>query len=267
MTRPARIAALVAVALGAASCVARVQGDDPGYDLDEPLPVAVGRADPCAEHPGGVLDGEAALVRVDKEDGRQLAAEWEPADLVTLDDSRLVPGRVGSLRAEARDALVGMLDSALAEAGHEIRVRSAYRSFVEQCLTWNAKVAQHGLEHATRYSARPGRSQHQLGTTVDLAVALLGWDLVTSFGASEAGMWLADNAWRFGFALSYPEGMEDVTGYAYEPWHFRYVGTAATAEMQLLDLDLDAYLRACEPPDTMLACGRPPPLEPDPQAP
>jgi len=260
-----RLAALALLLVSA--CHGGAAIDAPSYDLDEPLPPAAGVADPCALHPGGALDGEGLLVRVDKEEGRQLASDWAPADLVALDAAAVVPGRSGRLRAEARDALTGMLDSALAEAGVEIRARSAYRSFVEQCLTWNAKVAQHGLDHATRYSARPGRSQHQLGTTVDLSVSLLGWDLLTSFGESTAGLWLADNAWRFGFALSYPEGMEDVTGYAYEPWHFRYVGTAATAEMRALDLDLDAYLRTCEEEGTTLRCGASTAESDEPQAP
>lgn len=246
----------VTFALALSGCLqgATIDGP-PSYDLDEDLSVVASRRDPCALHPGGALEGDDLLVRVDKSEERQLSASWGPADLVELDAPQVVPGRQGKLRAEARDALTGMLDSALAETATEIRVRSAYRSFVDQCLTWNAKVEQHGLEHATRYSARPGRSQHQLGTTADLTVAVLGWELVAALGESTAGTWLADNAWRFGFALSYPEGMEEATGYAYEPWHFRYVGTAASAEMHELGLDLDQYLRACEEPDSGLGCG------------
>ena len=258
----ARTAAAVLFAVSACTGGGRIDLPTQSYDLDEDLPAVAGSADPCAQHPGGVLDGESLLVRIDKDEDRQLSADWAPADLVSLDSARRVPGRAGQLRAEARAALAGLLDAALAEAGAEVRGRSAYRSFVDQCLTWNYKVAQHGLEHATRYSARPGRSQHQLGTTIDLTVAVLGWELVTAFGEAEAGIWLAENAWRFGFALSYPEGLEDETGYAYEPWHFRYVGTAATAEMHELGLDLDAYLRACEEPDSGLRCGLPPETSP-----
>jgi hypothetical protein len=135
-------------------------------------------------------------------------------------------------------------------------VRSAYRSYRTQCFTFDYKVKTHGLEHAKRFSAEPGRSQHQLGTTVDITSQSLGWSLSQGMGHALEGQWLAENAHLFGFALSYPEGHEEQTGYAYEPWHFRYVGVAAANEMHGAGLILEEYLQRCQAGDAALACER-----------
>lgn len=236
-------------------------GDDapvPSYDLDlDPTELEhASLADPCAHYPGGTLAGDDGLVRVDKDPARQLRSDWAPPDLSDVDDAYVMPGRSAQLAVGAREALYAMLDAALQEKGLSLAVRSAYRSFREQCITYQAKVEQHGAEHAARYSALPGRSQHQLGTAVDLSSAALGWELTPTMGTHAEGEWLADNAWRFGFALSYPKDREDETGYAYEPWHHRFVGKAATVEMRAHELELAAYLEACEAGDPALDCPR-----------
>jgi D-alanyl-D-alanine carboxypeptidase len=91
-------------------------------------------------------------------------------------------------------------------------------------------------------SARPGHSEHQLGTTADISNADVGYRLTEEFGETPAGRWLAENAWRYGFVLSYPEGAEAVTGYKYEPWHFRWVGEAAAAAVRDSGLTLHEWL-------------------------
>ena len=78
-----------------------------------------------------------------------------------------------------------------------------------------------GEEEAKRVSASPGASQHQLGTTIDFN------SLDVSFAKSKQGQWLAENSYKYGFIMSYPEGQEKITGYRYEPWHFRYIGKEA----------------------------------------
>lgn len=98
---------------------------------------------------------------------------------------------------------------------------SAYRTFEYQKKLYENSKKKNGLAHAERYSARPGRSQHNLGTAVDFN------DVEVRFGNTIEYQWLKKNAGKYGFSISYPEGQEDITGYAYEPWHFRYIGKDA----------------------------------------
>ena len=99
---------------------------------------------------------------------------------------------------------------------------SAYRSYDYQAGLYNRHVEQLGKAAADRVSARPGHSQHQLGTTIDFG------SIAAGYGETPNGRWLAAHAWRFGFSLSYPAGYEEYTGYDYEPWHFRYLGRVGT---------------------------------------
>jgi D-alanyl-D-alanine carboxypeptidase len=179
------------------------------------------------------------LTLVDKQ--HSLPVTYAPPDLVGLTDGYLAPGFGGSLRQDAASALVEMLDAAYTE-GYDIRARSAYRSYAEQQTTFDYWVSVLGYDEATRISAMPGHSEHQLGTAADLTTADVGWELVESFSATAAGQWLADNAADYGFALSYPEGGEPTTGYAYEPWHFRYIGHSEAAAFAASGLYLNQYL-------------------------
>jgi D-alanyl-D-alanine carboxypeptidase len=165
-----------------------------------------------------------------------------PPDLVAIGPGYIVPGFAGSLRAEANQALKQMLSAAY-DAGNDIYARSAYRSYSEQASTFAYWVSVLGEAEARRVSAEPGHSEHQLGTTADLTDASVGYQLVESFAGTASGQWLTANAYRYGFALSYPAGAEAVTGYAYEPWHWRYIGVDAAAAWQASGLPLVQYLR------------------------
>ncbi|HEY8491738.1 MAG TPA: M15 family metallopeptidase [Dehalococcoidia bacterium] len=180
------------------------------------------------------------LVLVDKT--HALPAGFEPPDLVALPQEWWSPNFGGhTLRQEAAAALVQLLQAART-AGFEVRVSSAYRSYQEQERTFQYWVSVLGLEEAQRSSARPGHSEHQLGTAVDLTSAAVDWQLVETFGATPEGRWLADHAHEYGFALSYPAGAEAVTGYVYEPWHFRYVGREAARQWRESGLTLTEFL-------------------------
>lgn len=120
-----------------------------------------------------------------------------------------------SLNAEAAAAWNSMKADASAD-GIDIYIVSAYRGYDIQKQLFDQEVAAFGPDQNT--SAKPGHSEHQLGTTVDIN------DLSGSFGDSPAGQWLQRNAARYGFVMSYPPGRERQTGYAYEPWHWRYLG-------------------------------------------
>jgi LAS superfamily LD-carboxypeptidase LdcB len=180
---------------------------------------------------------------VDKQRG--LPQGYVPPDLAQLGAAYLAPGFGGSMRAEAKAALERMLSTAY-DQGHDIYSRSAYRSYAEQERTFAYWVSVLGEEEARRVSAEAGHSEHQLGTAVDLTNTDVGYDLTEGFGDTPAGRWLADNGHRFGFALSYPAGAEALTGYAYEPWHYRYVGLEHAAAWKVSGLTLVEYLRGME---------------------
>lgn len=144
------------------------------------------------------------------------------------------------LRRPAADAMVALLNAA-ADAGFALKVRSAYRSSAQQQVVFNYWVNVEGYDQAVRESAAPGHSEHQLGTAADVtsASSAYGFD---SFDATPDAAWLAANCWRFGFILSYSPGTEAITGYAYEPWHVRFVGTDVAARVKGSGLTLHDFL-------------------------
>jgi D-alanyl-D-alanine carboxypeptidase len=164
---------------------------------------------------------------------------------VSIGPGYIAPGFSGRLRMEAYQALTRMLSDAF-DAGNDIYVRSAYRSYSEQAATFGYWVSVLGETEARRVSAEAGHSEHQLGTTADLTDASVGYELTESFGASASGQWLMANAHTYGFALSYPAGAEHITGYAYEPWHWRYIGPEHAAAWKASGLTLVEYLRSVD---------------------
>ena len=110
-------------------------------------------------------------------------------------------------------------------AGANLGVVSGYRSHAEQAATFQRWVEVAGYEAALRTSARAGHSEHQLGTTLDFTTAggPAPWEY-DDWAATREGAWMAANAWRYGFVMSYPRDAFEQTCYDYEPWHYRYVG-------------------------------------------
>jgi D-alanyl-D-alanine carboxypeptidase len=130
--------------------------------------------------------------------------------------------RGASLRPEAASALETLLSDAEA-AGLGVKIISSYRSYATQISTYNGYVNQYGQEYADTISARPGHSEHQTGLAVDVGGG--GCDLEICFGSTPFGEWLKTNAYKYGYIIRYPSGKEAETGYQYEPWHLRFVGT------------------------------------------
>ncbi|MEV7528311.1 M15 family metallopeptidase [Agrococcus sediminis] len=130
------------------------------------------------------------------------------------------------------DAALRELDAAMrAELGEGLHVFSSYRSFARQTELYNGYVASSGQAAADRTSARPGHSEHQTGLAADVVGTSGQCRLDVCFGGTAAGRWVAAEAWRFGFVVRYPDGLQDITGYHYEPWHLRYVGTDVSVAM------------------------------------
>lgn len=125
-----------------------------------------------------------------------------------------------SLRPEAADAL-SVLGRAARKDGVTLLVSSSYRSYEYQKTVYEKWVQLDGQEEADRESARPGTSQHQLGTVVDFG------SISDDFAATSMGAWMSAHAAEYGWSLSFPEGYEDATGYRWESWHFRYIGKDA----------------------------------------
>jgi len=193
--------------------------------------------------PSGSCAGEGPDLRiVTKEQG--LPPDCRPPDLQGIDDRWAVPGFAGqSLRKDTAAALVRLLSAASA-AGLQLRVRSTFRSYEEQASTFQYWVGRLGEAQARRESALAGHSEHQLGTTADLASPAVGWELITEFGDTAEGKWLAAHAHEYGFAFSYPRDTEAVTGYMYEPWHIRFIGQTNAAEWKTSGLVLVRFLQA-----------------------
>jgi D-alanyl-D-alanine carboxypeptidase len=136
------------------------------------------------------------------------------------------------LRAEAAIAAVE-LATAMAEAGKgTLILNSGVRTYKNQEGLYNSTRDIRGLAVAEKLSARPGHSEHQLGLAADFSVKGQGCVIMVCFGKTEAGIWLAQNAHEFGFVLRYPKGFKPITGFQYEPWHFRYVGVELATEMK-----------------------------------
>lgn len=111
------------------------------------------------------------------------------------------------------------------KSGFNLNAFSTFRSYTYQTSLYNNYVARDGQTAADHYSARPGFSEHQSGLAFDIGeVSQPQFYATTAFGETPAGKWLASHAHEFGFILRYPKGKETITGYQYEPWHFRYVG-------------------------------------------
>jgi D-alanyl-D-alanine carboxypeptidase len=187
-------------------------------------------------------------------DNYGLEPNYVPADLVTL--GNYLPGRVTlpdmRLRQPAAQALGKMVKAMLAN-GLAPTVLSAYRSYFDQAVAHNRWVVQDPA-NANDVSALPGHSEHQLGTTVDFGSpempALTGstTDLFsTLFDRTSEGKWLAQHAYEYGFSMSSPPGAQALTGLAYEPWHYRYVGVEMATYLQASGYYLDEYLLKVRP--------------------
>ena len=146
--------------------------------------------------------------------------DWEPNDLVDFEGQQL--------RAEAARAARTMMDAAKAE-GVTLTVSSAYRSYAVQQQTYQYWVSVNGQQVADQLSARPGYSEHQTGLAIDFA-SPEGCRLEECYRDTLAGQWLVKNAPRYGYILRFPDGRQSVTGYRFEPWHYRYVGVQIAQE-------------------------------------
>jgi len=236
-------------------------GDLPGYRPLSSLAVHL-KSEPTAVtrdnygHPTAIFglpatEARMLLLPVDRQ--RSLPDGYVPPDLTWLG------GRM--IRALAKPDLVAMIEAASRD-NVDLSAISIYRPPDEQALAFDAAVwqamARESLDRGqaeskmARFVAPPGHSQHQLGTAVDLSTWEINYALQPAFAETEAGRWLEQNAWQYGFVLSYTRNGEERSGYAYEAWHYRWIGRDLAAVLQRdgylnhPTLIADDYLRATE---------------------
>lgn len=170
-------------------------------------------------------DPNSVLVLANK--ANALPSDYEPNDLVYCKDLGItVVGINGQLRKVAAEALKEMCDAAK-EDGVDVFLGSGYRSYKNQYNLWHSYAEKDGAEGADEYSARAGYSEHQTGLCFDPAQGdggLDGYNYCKKFEETQMGKWLLENSWKYGFILRYPLNKEGITGYVYEPWHYRYIG-------------------------------------------
>jgi zinc D-Ala-D-Ala carboxypeptidase len=169
----------------------------------------------------------------------RLSKSYVPPDLVPV--SRAGINGSGQVRAIVVADLRAMARAAR-KAGAPLAVRSAYRSYRRQAAVFAGWVAVSGREEAMRFSARPGHSEHQLGTAVDLQAAGGPAPWQHTFAHTRQGRWVARNSWRFGFVISYPRALEAVACYGAEAWHVRYVGREEARKVHRSGLTLREWL-------------------------
>lgn len=171
-----------------------------------------------------------------------LSSAYEPEDLVkpqVRSDSNAV-----LMREEAARALEELFAAAEEEAGLQLIAASGYRSYRTQELIYQRKIKNTGsVEKAQLLVAPPGASEHQLGLAMDVKCKSVD-HLNASFGNTKEGQWLRENAHRFGFIIRYKEEWTEITGYAYEPWHIRYVGKTHAPLIYEMDIPLEEYITA-----------------------
>ena len=213
----------------------------------------------------------AYLLLVNKQN--PLGAEYVPTNLADIPSGIRVDKQM-QMDARALEALQLMMAEMRTAGIDDTLVTSAYRSYARQDELYNGYL-QHEASGISReayaclgtyyiytnyieknldkltladaksvadsYSSAPGFSEHQSGLCVDFIEEGKS-ELDVSFAESEAFAWLSENAYRFGFILRYPEGKEAVTGYSYEPWHYRFVGREAATEIYAWGYTLEEYL-------------------------
>ncbi len=182
-------------------------------------------------------DADGLLFLVNRQ--YRISDAFTPEDLTEAQ----VPGQVREMRAEAAAALEEMYAACLEETGCQLISVSGYRSYSKQEKLYRAKLQRVNgkKELAEEYVAPPGASEHQLGLAMDIGQRNKV-HLNDKFADTVGGKWATENSWRFGFILRYGKEWEDVTGYKYESWHFRYVGKEAAKKIHEANVPYETWM-------------------------
>lgn len=192
-----------------------------------------------------VINGDNLTNLVDR--AHKLVDTYSPAteDMVDLNkDYLLYTNSEGvMLRSEAADNLKLMLSKLQSEKNVNLVIATGYRSFNEQVKLYAYWYTQKGQDGADTTSARPGFSEHQLGTTVDFISQETNYTLTQDFDSTVGGAWLKENSYKFGFVQSNHNGVEPINGIPAEAWHYRYIGVDKATEYKESGLSFPEWIK------------------------
>ncbi len=163
----------------------------------------------------------------------KLPDNYEIDDLVTLDNEYSKKGE--KVREVIYNDLKKMFDEAKKD-NINLNVISGFRTNEKQDTLFNNSIKKNGLDHALIYSAKPGYSEHQLGLAIDIN------SVEESFKNTNEYKWLKNNSYKYGFIERYPEGKEKITGFGYEPWHYRYLGVDVATKIFTENITYEEYV-------------------------
>ncbi len=206
---------------------------NPNYSFDQVvLYVEIGLDNEFYTNINTVEDYTSLTTLVNKYNAIPEDAKFD--NLVTLEKPYSNTGKI-QVRSEIYDTLKKMIDDAKKD-GLNLYVVSAFRSYNKQTNLFNTSKKKNGLDHALIYSAKPGHSEHQLGLAVDLNTT------EEKFKNTKEYAWLKTNSFKYGFIERYPEDKVFITGYGYEPWHYRYLGVDIATKMYEENITYEEYL-------------------------
>lgn len=162
-------------------------------------------------------------------------------DLVYLRDYQIDTNEFTRLRKEPAEMLRKMISDAHS-TGIKIFISSGYRTYTDQVGAMDYWIGLTGYTTASKFAAKPGFSEHHLGTTVDILTYENSRLLLPSYTKTKLYKWLKNNAYLYGFIESYPENTTQITGYSYEPWHYRYIGVELATKLKSENILLQDYL-------------------------
>ena len=197
------------------------------------------------------VSGKSYLTLVNKEN--PCGEDYTPETLSPIPSELTLYGKAVQMEASAALAAEALVRELHARGYEHIVITSGYRDYAYQQILFNTYLGNEQTKHpdwtleqcraeVLTYSALPGESEHQTGLCMDL-ISTNNPVLDATFADDPAYAWLVDNAHCFGFILRYPEGDEDVTGYSYEPWHYRFVGVDAASKIYKKGITLEEYLK------------------------
>lgn len=169
-----------------------------------------------------------------------VSKSYYPSDMVAV-DGKYTTNQGLEMKSDAYDAYLQMRKAARADEIY-FKICSAYRTYSTQEYLYNSYLGSMGEDLRNIRSAYPGRSEHHTGYAIDITSKSMGWTLSQAFADCPEGEWINEHCSEYGFIIRYPKGKTDITGYDYEPWHLRYVGTEAAAEITEQGITLEEYL-------------------------
>lgn len=158
-------------------------------------------------------------------------------NMITISGEYNLYGTSFKLNQECYEAFLKMYEDAKSN-GYAFKINSAYRSYNSQEKLYNGYVAKDGVTLTDTYSARPGFSEHQTGYTFDIRDYPLTND---DYSKTKSFTWVSENAYKYGFIIRYPKDKEEITGYQYESWHYRYCGIECSTYIHKTGITFDEY--------------------------